>query len=184
MAITVDSSQWTGQEDDKALAVPVVWGEFEDEASRDAAIARLRGIGAQDEVGEPGAATPEEPATNDHLQPPDDHPEESNRRNQRQLGVGTTMAAASMAAAGIVIASGGALLPAVAAAAAAGAGTGAVGEAVANAVTPAESQSHQPPPEATGPVIGLRAADDTARRQAEEALRAAGARRVFVQEAG
>lgn len=184
MAITVDSSQWTGQADDKPLAVPVVWGEFADEATRDAAIARLRDAGTRDEVGGTEEAQPEAPAVNDHLDPPDEHPGESNRRNQRQLGVGTAMAATSMAAAGLVIASGGALLPAVAAAAAAGAGTGAVGEAVANAMTPAEPDAHAPPPDATGPVIGLRAPDDTARREAEAALRAAGARRVFVQEAG
>ncbi|WP_439551514.1 hypothetical protein [Falsiroseomonas sp.] len=184
MAITVDSSQWTGQSDDKPPAVPVVWGEFADEAARDAAMAQLRAGGARDEVGATEAATPEAPAMNDQVDPPDEHPEQADRRNQRQLGVGTAMAATSMAAAGIVIASGGALLPAIAAAAAAGAGTGAVGEAVANAVAPAATETHEPPPDAAGPVIGLRAPDDTARRQAEEALQALGAQRIFVQEAG
>lgn len=184
MAITVDSSQWTGQSDETPPAVPVVWGEFENEAARDAAIARLRGAGAQDEVGGTEAATPEAPATNETVDPPDEHPEESNRRNQRQLGVGTAMAATSMAAAGIVIASGGALLPAVVAAAAAGAGTGAVGEAVASAVTPDTPDTTVAPPEASGPVIGLRAPDAAARESAEAALHAVGARRVFVQEAG
>lgn len=184
MAITVDSSQWTGQEDTTPPAVPVVWGEFENEAARDAAIAQLRAGGARDEVGSTNAAQPEPPAVNETVDPPDENPEQADRRNQRQLGVGTAMAATSMAAAGIVIASGGALLPAVAAAAAAGAGTGAVGEVVANAVAPREAETHAPPPEAHGPVIGLRAPDETARRQAEEALHAVGARRVFVQEAG
>ncbi len=184
MAITVDSSQWTGQSDETPPAVPVVWGEFESEAARDAAIERLRAGGARDEVGGTDAAQPAPPATNEHLDPPDENPEQADRRNQRQLGVGTAMAATSMAAAGIVIASGGALLPAVAAAAAAGVGTGAVGEAVASAVGPADDKAQVPPPEAAGPVIGLRAPDEEARRQAEEALRAAGARRVFVQAAG
>jgi hypothetical protein len=184
MAITVDSSQWTGQSDETPPAVPVVWGEFENEAARDAAIARLRADGARDEVGSTQAATPEQPAMNDQVDPPDEHPEQADRRNQRQLGVGTAMAATSMAAAGIVIASGGALLPAVAAAAAAGVGTGAVGEAVANSVAPRDEEPHAPPPEAQGPVIGLRAPDATARAQAEQALHAVGARRVFVQEAG
>lgn len=184
MAITVDSSQWTGQSDETPLAVPIVWGEFASEAARDAAIARLREGGVEDEVGETGAATPESPATNNKLDAPDDHPQESNRRNQRQLGVGTAMAATSMAAAGLVIASGGALLPAVAAAAAAGVGTGAAGEALASAVTPATDEATVAPPTASGPVIGLRARDDEARRGAEAMLRELGASRVFVQEAG
>jgi hypothetical protein len=184
MAITVDSSQWTGQSDDTPPAVPVVWGEFETEAARDDAIERLRASGARDEVGSTQASTPAPPAVNDQVEPPDENPAEADRRNQRQLGVGTAMAATSMAAAGIVIASGGALLPAVAAAAAAGAGTGVVGEAVAAAAAPADHATHAPPPDAKGPVIGLRAADDAARQQAERALRDLGARRVFVQEAG
>lgn len=183
MTITVDSSQWTGQSDAKAPAVPVVWGEFADEAARDAAIARLRSGGARDEHADSEAATPEAPADNDQVDPPDENPEEANRRNQRQLGVGTAMAATSMAAAGLVIASGGALLPAVAAAAAAGAGTGAVGEAVANAVTPGDDSEPVEPPRADGPVVGLRAPDAASRQRAEELLRNAGARRVFVQDA-
>lgn len=56
MAITVDSSQWTGQRDDTPLAVPVVWGEFESEAARDDALARLRGAGARMPSELPGAA--------------------------------------------------------------------------------------------------------------------------------
>ncbi|WP_270938259.1 hypothetical protein, partial [Falsiroseomonas oryzae] len=55
MAITVDSSQWTGQRDDTPLAVPVVWGEFESEAARDDAMARLRAVGARGHDEVPGA---------------------------------------------------------------------------------------------------------------------------------
>jgi hypothetical protein len=196
MAITVDSSQWTGQRDDTPLAVPVVWGEFENEAARDNAMARLRAGGARGHEDTPGAdeagraggtvAPPVEAANADQVAPPDEDPKGADIRNQRQLQVGTAMAATSMAAAGIVIATGGAALPAVAAAAAAGAATAAVGEPLATAITP---QSGQPggkeavdPPRAEGPVIGLQAPDAETRARAEGLLREAGARRVFVQE--
>ena len=183
MAITVDSSQWTGEQDSPAPSVPVVWGEFADEAARDAAIARLRQSGAEEEAATTGAATAEKPASNRQVSPPDEHPEEADRRNQRQLGIGTAMAATSMAAAGLVIASGGALLPAVAAAAAAGAGTGAVGSAIATAAAPEVSEEAVAPPVASGPVIGLRLPDPGKREHAEALLRDVGARRVFMEEA-
>uniref|UniRef100_UPI001F255388 hypothetical protein n=1 Tax=Falsiroseomonas oryziterrae TaxID=2911368 RepID=UPI001F255388 len=47
MAIVVDSGQWTGERDDTPLAMPIVWGEFETEAARDSAMARLRAAGAR-----------------------------------------------------------------------------------------------------------------------------------------
>lgn len=205
MAITVDSSQWTGQRDDTPLAVPVVWGEFENEAARDNAMARLRAAGARqpdeapgaDEAGRAGGraapaasvggiAPPVEAANAEQVPLPDEDPKGADLRNQRQLHVGTAMAATSMAAAGLVIATGGAALPAVAAAAAAGAATAAVGEPLATAVTPQAGQPRAAdavdPPRAEGPVIGLQAPDAAARDRAERLLREVGARRVFVQE--
>ncbi len=188
MAITVDSSQWTGQRDDTPLAVPVVWGEFESEAAREAARRRLVEGGAHDpNTPQPadGATTPAHAANEDQVPAPDVDPKGADVRNQRQLHVGTAMAATSMAAAGLVIATGGAVLPAVAAAAAAGAATAAVGEPVANAVAPQSGDAAGEPPEpprADGPVIGLRAPDAETRSRAEQLLREAGARRIFVQE--
>ena len=192
MAITVDSSQWTGQQDNTPLAVPVVWGEFESEAARDKAMARLRGAGAlhhaegpgMDEAGHAGGVTPPVAAANQgQVDAPDEHPEQADRRNLRQNAVGMAMAGSAMAAAGIVIATGGAALPAMVAAAAAGMGAGAVGEAVGNAVSPGgEGRAKAPPPVAEGPLIGLRAPDAETRGRAERLLREAGARRILVQE--
>ncbi|WP_439598973.1 hypothetical protein [Falsiroseomonas sp.] len=170
MAITVDSSQWTG-ESDEAKAPPVVWGEFADEATRDAAIARLKSEGAQR-----SSPTTDRDAP---LDQPDEDPEGADLRNRRQLGVGMGMAASAMGAAGLVIASGGALLPAVVAAAAAGAGAGVAGEAVSAAVTDEPSEPSRLPP-SNGPLIGLRAPDEAARQAAEAALRELGAIRITV----
>jgi hypothetical protein len=188
MAITVDSSQWTGERDDTPLAVPVVWGEFADEAARDNAVARLRAGGARDAsmpaAPADAAATPEPAANEGQVPPPDVDPKGADLRNQRQLQVGTAMASTSMLAAGIVIATGGGALPAVAAAAAAGAVTAAVGEPVASAIASPGSSAPQAmdPPRADGPVIGLQAPDEETRARAEQLLREAGARRVFLQE--
>ncbi len=114
---------------------------------------------------------------------PDEHPAETGRRNVRQNLVGMAMAGSAMAAAGLVIATGGAALPAVAAAAAAGVASGAAGEAIGAAADPGTESGAPPvPPAANGPLIGLQAPDDEARTRAEAALRAAGARRIFVQE--
>jgi hypothetical protein len=188
MAIVVDSSQWTGQQDDTPLAVPVVWGEFENEAARKAALSRLREAGAREhgqaDPAQGGVVPPVRAANEGQVDAPDEDPEGASQRNQRQLGVGMGMAATSMAAAGIVIATGGAALPAVAAAAAAGTATGVVGGAIGNAVS-AETESGDKPldaPVANGPVIGLQAPDDATRERAERLLREAGAARVFVQE--
>ncbi|MBU8539049.1 hypothetical protein [Falsiroseomonas tokyonensis] len=168
MAITVDSSQWTG-ESSEAKGPPVVWGEFADEATRDAAILRLRELGQADNT----------PATDGDrpLDQPDEDPEGADLRNRRQLGVGIGMAASAMGAAGLVIATGGALLPAVAAAAAAGAGAGVAGEAVAAAVTDEPTTPTRLPP-SDGPLIGLRAPDEATRKAAETALRELGAIRI------
>lgn len=191
MAITVDSSQWTGERDEAPLAVPIVWGEFADAAGRDAAAERLRAAGAHDPAhaadAAAGGVTEPRPAANEgQVSPPDEHPKQADRRTQRQLHVGTAMAATSMAAAGLVISTGGAVLPAVAAAAAAGAVTAAVGKPLADAVTPQSAEkpqaAHAPPPRAGGPVLGLQAPDADTRARAEQLLREVGARRVFVQE--
>ena len=181
MAITVDSSQWTGERDSDALTGEVVWGEFADEAARDQARRALRLGGARDEDAPPQPARPAHgEGTTPPLDTPDENPREADLRNQRQLGVGVAMAATSMAAAGLVIASGGALAPAVGAAVAAGAGTGALGQAVAAAITPDKSpeEAHVAPTD--GPLIGIRAPDEAARHRAEAVLREHGAKRIFV----
>ena len=198
MAITVDSSQWTGQRDDTPLAVPVIWGEFESEAARDDALVRLRAAGARmpsdrpdaAEAGRsggfaaPGGVTPPVRAANAAQVPlPDAHPAETGRRTLRQGAVGIAMAGSAMAAAGLVIATGGAALPAVAAAAAAGTAAGAVGEGIATAADPGrEARQDVPQPAADGPVIGLQAPDAETRQRAERLLQEVGARRVFVQD--
>lgn len=185
MAITVDSSQWTGERDDTPLAVPVVWGEFESEAARDHAMARLLASGARQHATSPGVPAPPVHAANEaQVAPPDRDSAGADRRNQRELEVGMAMAATSMAAAGLVIATGGAVLPALAAGVAVGAVTAAVGEAVALAVGPQPGSASEPvePPRADGPVIGLHAPDAETRLRAEAALREAGARRVFLQD--
>jgi hypothetical protein len=188
MAITVDSSQWTGHQDDTPLAVPIVWGEFANEAAREEALSRLRQAGARDERTAPedtgGVAAPHHAANEDQVSPPDEHPKEADARNQRQLQVGTAMAATSMGAAGLVIATGGTMLPAIAAALAAGAATAAVGEPVADAVASRSGDKDKAvdPPRADGPVVGLEAPDAETRERAERALREAGAKRVFLQE--
>lgn len=188
MAIVVDSSQWTGQQDDTPLAVPVVWGEFESEAARDRALSHLRASGAREhgreDAAQGGVAPPVRAANEGQVDAPDEDPEGADQRNRRQLGVGMGMAATSMAAAGIVIATGGAALPAIAAAAAAGTATGVVGEAIGNAVSADTNPADQAldPPVANGPVIGLQAPDLETREKAERLLREAGAVRVFVQE--
>jgi hypothetical protein len=186
MAITVDSSQWTGQRDDTPLAVPVVWGEFESAAVRDDVLAGLRAAGARDHGAPPtpGLIPPEEAANEQQVPPPDTDPQGADRRAQRQLHVGTAMAATSMAAAGLVIATGGAALPAAAAAVAASAATAAVGEPIADAITPQSGAGGGAVevPQAQGPLIGLGAPDAASRQRAERLLQEAGARRVFVQE--
>jgi hypothetical protein len=178
MTIVVDSSQWTGQPEQKPG--PIMWGEFPNEAARDAALEILR---------EGGASRPGEPAKLDvadnagQVEPPDEKPAEASQRNLRQGAVGMAMAGTAMAAAGLVIASGGALLPAVAAAAAAGTASGAVGEAIGHAAAPnTDERDREPvaPPASRGPVIGIHADDTETRTRAEALLREAGANRVFL----
>ncbi|MBU8544024.1 MULTISPECIES: hypothetical protein [Roseomonadaceae] len=173
MAITVNSSQWTGESSESAKGVPVVWGEFASDAARDAAIAHLKADGAKRQTPTTDTDRP--------VSPPDENPEEADLRNRRQLGVGMSMAATAMGAAGLVIASGGALLPAVAAAAAAGAGAGLAGEAVAGAVTEDQQEGARLPP-SDAPLIGLRAPDEATRHAAEAALRDAGAINIIIDE--
>jgi len=184
MAIVVDSSQWTGEADSTPLAIPVVWGEFPDEAAREAAMQRLQSAGAQLEGAAPDVAPPIEAVNEAQVPPPDVNPEGAEQRNLRQNFVGTAMAGLSMGAAGVVIASGGTLLPAVAAAAAAGAGTAAVGEALGNATTNQHGHvtEHRVEHKARGPLIGLKAPDQVTRDMCERLLREAGANDVFVQE--
>lgn len=171
MTITVDSGQWTGKSDD-SKAAPVLWGEFQDEAARDAAIARLQNRDAVTE-------DPTED-TRQTVDEPDENAEEADLRNRRQLGVGVAMAAGALAASGLVIASGGALLPAITAAAVAGTGAGAAGEAVASAVTEPESEKPARQPPSDAPLIGLHYRDEAAREAAEKALRSVGAIRLIV----
>lgn len=182
MAITVDSSQWTGKEDDTTRPGPIVWGEFADDAARATALRQLESAGLVSE--DTADIHHGEAADNaDQVDAPDQHPKEADVRNKRQLHVGTAMAATSMAAAGLVIATGGAALPAVAAAAAAGAATAAVGEtAVTAAETGMERSKADTTPEPTpeGPVIGLRVVSEGAEERAEALLREAGARRIWV----
>ncbi|TDH61076.1 hypothetical protein E2C06_18370, partial [Dankookia rubra] len=131
MPITVDSSQWTGEQDDAPMAGPVVWGEFSEAAEVDRVAERLQAeswyreslAAVAPQEAQPGAADNE-----NQVDAPDDNPKGADRRNLRQNFVGIGTAATSMAAAGIVIATGGAALPAVAAAAAAGGAALAAGE--------------------------------------------------------
>jgi hypothetical protein len=187
MAITVDSSQWTGERDDAPLPVPIVWGEFENAAAQEAALARLRAHGATDPGTAPApggvAVTPARASNENQVPAPDVDPKGADARNLRQNAVGIATASTSMLAAGIVIATGGAALPAVAAAAAAGGATLAAGEVIGNAASPAtETSARVEAPATDGPVIGLQAPDEATRSRAEQLLREAGARRVFVQE--
>jgi hypothetical protein len=183
MAITVDSSQWTGEADTTPLAIPVVWGEFANDNARDEALQRLQGAGAQME-GAGDIVPPTQAANEGQVPPPDVNPEGAEQRNLRQNFVGIGMAGTAMAAAGVVIASGGTLLPAVAAAAAAGAGTAAVGETLGNATTNQDGHvtEHREQHRKRGPLIGLKAPDQVARDRAMRLLREVGANDVFVQE--
>ncbi|HYZ33122.1 MAG TPA: hypothetical protein VE684_12680, partial [Crenalkalicoccus sp.] len=96
MTIVVDSSQWTGEYDDRRLTGPIVWGAFPDRAALDQAAARVREEAwfgeANPEVGEgdPGRADNEQVIT------PDTDPVGADRRNLRQNLVGTAMASTSM----------------------------------------------------------------------------------------
>lgn len=189
MPIVVDSSQWTGEHDDAPLASPVVWGEFTEAAEVDRVAERLQAESWFREsrtTPNPGAA-PTGPADNEaQVDAPDENPKGADRRNLRQNFVGAATAATSMAAAGIVIATGGAALPAVAAAAAAGGATLAAGEAVGTSV-PETGTGERPAGQATavqaeGPALGISAATDALREQAQAFLQQAGAKRIWVQE--
>ncbi|WP_165943334.1 hypothetical protein [Roseicella aquatilis] len=183
MPIEVDSSQWTGEHDDAPLASPVVWGEFAERAALDRAAERLKAESwFQQAQASAGEGTPGH-ADNDQVIMPDEDPKGADRRNLRQNFVGTATAATSMAAAGLVIATGGAALPAVAAAAAAGGVTLAAGEA-AGAAVPRTGTGREPEQKVVseGPALGIAAATQEVRQQAEAFLQQAGAKRVWVQE--
>jgi hypothetical protein len=185
MAIVVDSSQWTGESDDRP-AQPHVWGEFPDRESRDRAVAQLLSapqFAAGDAALEKDQDSPV--ANAGQVGPPDEEPLQADARNQRQLGVGIGASAAAMAAAGVVIATGGAALPAVAAAAAAGGATAAAGELVGRAAEPESSGNPgeaQPQVSPDGLVLAIRAETPEKRSTAEHILREAGAVRVWTQD--
>ncbi|MDO9710525.1 hypothetical protein [Paracraurococcus lichenis] len=187
MPIVVDSSQWTGEHDDRPMASPVVWGEFAERAALDRAAERLQAADwfrqsqASAGEGQPGRAD------NEQVIMPDENPHEASQRNLRTNWVGTATAGTSMLAAGLVIATGGAALPAVAAAAAAGGATLAAGEAVGKAAEPRQAKEEAEKGEriaerAEGPALGIQAATPELRQQAEAFLQQEGARRVWVQE--
>ena len=188
MPIVVDSSQWTGEHDDAPLAGPVVWGEFAD-ARR--STARRSGCRRESLVprgprGDRGhAARPRRQRS--QVMRRTRTRKGADRRNLRQNFVGIGTAATSMAAAGIVIATGGAALPAVAAAAAAGgatlaAGRGSRGGGAADRHRPPAGGSGGGDAQAEGPALGISAATEAVREQAQAFLQHAGAKRVWVQE--
>lgn len=187
MPITVDSSQWTGEHDDTPLASPIVWGEFAERAALDRAAERLQAaewFRQSQASAQTGGA---EPAANEQLEMPDENPNEASQRNLRTNWVGTATASTSMLAAGVVIATGGAALPAVAAAAAAGGATLAAGQAVGTAADTTgggqvDSAGKTAGPRSEGPALGIAAATEEVRQQAEAFLQQEGARRVWVQD--
>ncbi|RAI60647.1 hypothetical protein [Roseicella frigidaeris] len=184
MPIVVDSSQWTGEQDDAAQAGPMVWGEFAERETLDRAAERLqeepwfRQAFEQNET--PAEGRPADNAQ--QVDKPDEDPKGADRRNLRQNFVGIGTAASSMAAAGVVIASGGAALPAVAAAAAAGAVAAAATETAGNTVSQADAEA-KAPMRTEGPALGIRASTAELQQQAEAFLQQAGARHVWVQHA-
>jgi hypothetical protein len=187
MPIVVDSSQWTGEQDDAPMASPVVWGEFTEGAELDRVAERLQteswfrdSLSAAAPV--PAAEQPGRADNEDQVDAPDDDPKGADRRNLRQNFVGIGTAATSMAAAGIVIATGGAALPAVAAAAAAGGAALAAGEAAGAAVPETGTGRQAEAVQTEGPALGIRAATEAVREQAQAFLQQAGAKRVWVQE--
>lgn len=182
MPIVVDSSQWTGEQDNTA-AGPMVWGEFAEQAALDRAAERLQGEAwFREAFADRSVPEEQRPADNeDQVDKPDEDPKGADRRNLRQNFVGIGTAASSMAAAGIVIASGGTALPAVAAAAAAGAVAAAATETAGNAAS--EVAASREPVRTEGPALGIRAGTPELQQQAETYLQQAGAKRVWVQHA-
>lgn len=172
MAIEADSAGWTGGSSDEAT---LVCGEFHDRAALDAALSRLEGSVFQRadlSVQVKGEAADQEPVREDDA------------RNLRTLGTSLGAAATGIAAAGVVIATGGAALPAVAAAAAAGGASAAAGTAVGHAATPdAAARPQREAESGVGTVLRVHAADAARRDRAEAELKAAGATRVWRQEA-
>jgi hypothetical protein len=185
MPIVVDSSQWTGEQDDAPMASPVVWGEFTEGAELDRVAERLQAeswFRDSQAAQAPAAEQPGRADNEDQVDAPDDDPKGADRRNLRQNFVGIGTAATSMAAAGIVIATGGAALPAGAAAAAAGGAALAAGEAAGAAVPETGTGRQTEAVRTEGPALGIRAATEAVREQAQAFLQQAGAKRVWVQE--
>jgi hypothetical protein len=186
MAIVVESSQWTGEYDDKALGSPIVWGEFPDREALDRVATRIqsepwfRDTTSQMQAGNHGRAD------NDQLIMPDENPAGTDARNLRQNFVGLAAASTSMLAAGIVISTGGAALPAVAAAAAAGVATTAVGEVAGLSLNPVGTgqrpDSREQADHAEGPALGIRVDTDDLCEKAKAFLQNSGARQVWVQQ--
>lgn len=173
MTIVVDSSQWTGEPERGGM--PVVWGEFASPEARDAALARLRELGLRRQ----GAAELDVPVNAGQVEPPDENPQDADRRSLRQGYVGLAMAGSAMAAAGLVIASGGAALPAAAAATAAAAASGTLGEAIGHATAP-DAEPAGPVPPVGGPALGLVADDAEKQGRAAALLREVGAVRIVM----
>jgi len=166
MTIVVDSSQWTGEPERGGM--PVVWGEFASPEARDAALARLRELGLRRQ----GAAELDVPVNAGQVEPPDENPQDADRRSLRQGYVGLAMAGSAMAAAGLVIASGGAALPAAAA-------SGTLGEAIGHATAP-DAEPAGPVPPVGGPALGLVADDAEKQGRAALLLREVGAVRIVM----
>jgi hypothetical protein len=183
MPIVMDSSQWTGEYDHTSHAGPVVWGEFEDQATLDGVVTKLQAEQWFQDLQSRTAPQGERQADNDQVITPDENPKGADSRNLRQNFVGIGTASTSMLAAGIVIATGGAALPAVAAAAAAGAATLAVGETAGAAASPTDTGKRpEEVLQTNGPSLGIQAQTEDEKAKAQSFLQAQGARRVWVQD--
>ena len=181
MAIEVNSTAWTGQEDGAQHSdAPQVCGEFHDKKKLDEALSRLEGSLFQ--RADLSVRLPERPDGASYA--PDEEPlREDDVRNLRQLGIGIGTYAVAALAAGVTVATGGAALPAVAAAAAAGGATIAAGEAVGTAAAPnGETAQHQAAEDSPSGVVLMVHADTPEKQaKAEETLRICGATRVWRQ---
>ena len=180
MAIEVNSTGWTGNDDAARPAAPQVCGLFRGKDGMEEALMRLDGgtfdrsqisvrvPGREDASAYSGSETPVQ---------------EDDARNLRTLGTSTAAAGLGMAAAGAVIATGGAALPAIAAAAAAGGATFAAGAAAGAAAT-TDGETAQQHAAEHGPGVIVMVSANTPERQAkaEEILREAGAEKVWRQD--
>jgi hypothetical protein len=178
MAIELNSAAWTGEED--RASAPQVCGEFHGKEGMEDAIMRLEGTffdrsqisvrvpGREDESAYSGRETPVQ---------------EDDARNLRTLATSTAAAGTAMLAAGVVVATGGAALPAVAAAAAAGGATVAAGEVAGAGATPGGETEQQQAADRGGVIVMVNADTPEKQAKAEEIMKAAGATRVWRQDA-